>query len=400
MAQRPSTLGHTMHLRLLASVFALIALPTWAAGEASYFPPRNDWARCAPADCGMDAKKLAEAVAFAEANENPAPRDQTLAWLKSFGQNEPYFGGILGPMAERGGVNGLIIHRGKVVAEFGDTQRADISNSVTKSFLSAVVGLAWQDGRIRSTDARVAESMPTGVDLFASPKNAPITWQHLLQQTSDWEGTLWGKPDWADRPVGATPADWPTVPRHAPGSVYEYNDVRINVLALSALHVWREPLPVVLRERLMDPIGASNTWRWEGYANSWIELDGQRMQSVSGGGHWGGGLFISAWDMARVGLLYLHDGEWNGQRLIANEWIAKSRAPGSANANYGYANWFLNTGRKELPSAPESAYFFAGNGQNIIYIDEQNDLVVVVRWIANGPALNGFIERVLAAKKP
>jgi len=302
-------------------------------------------------------------------------------------------------MAERGDVNGVVIHQGKIVAEFGDTARADMSHSITKSFLSAVVGLAWQDGLIRSTDSRVAQSMPTGVDLFAAPHNAPITWQHLLQQTSDWQGTLWGKPDWADRPVGATPQDWPKVPRNAPGSVYEYNDVRINVLALAALHVWRKPLPVVLRERLMDPIGASNTWRWQGYTNSWIELDGHHQQSVSGGGHWGGGLFINAQDMARVGLLYLRDGEWNGQRLISSEWIAKSRTPGSANANYGYANWFLNSGRKELPAAPESAYFFAGNGQNIIYVDEQNDLVVVVRWIANGPALNGFIERVLAAKR-
>jgi hypothetical protein len=51
----------------------------------------------------------------------------------------------------------------------------------------------------------------------------------------------------------------------------------------------------------MDPIGASTTWRWHGYENSWIELDGRRVQSVSGGGHFGGGMFISAWDLARFG---------------------------------------------------------------------------------------------------
>ncbi|MDX7384647.1 serine hydrolase domain-containing protein, partial [Enterobacter hormaechei] len=90
---------------------------------------------------------------------------------------------------------------------------------------------------------RVADAMPAGVDLFSAPHNAPITWEHLLRQTSDWQGTLWGKPDWADRPVGKTPADWPNRPLHAPGTHYKYNDVRINVLALAALQVWRRPLP-------------------------------------------------------------------------------------------------------------------------------------------------------------
>ena len=72
--------------------------------------------------------------------------------------------------------------------------------------------------------------------------------------------------------------------------------MRINLLAYSLLQVLREPLPVVLRENIMDPIGASRTWRWHGYRNSWVELDGLRMQSVSGGGHFGGGLFINTYD--------------------------------------------------------------------------------------------------------
>ena len=68
----------------------------------------------------------------------------------------------------------------------------------------------------------------------------------------------------------------------------------------------------------MDPIGASSSWHWEGYENSWVEIDGQRMHSVPGGGHWGGGLFISAWDQARFGLLCLHRGHW-GTRQIYSE---------------------------------------------------------------------------------
>ena len=100
--------------------------------------------------------------------------------------------------------------------------------------------------------------------LFESEHNAPITWDHLLRQTSDWQGTLWGKPDWADRPEGERPADYPNRKLSPPGTRYKYNDVRVNVLALAALHVWRRPLPEILREEVMDPIGASNTWRWHG----------------------------------------------------------------------------------------------------------------------------------------
>ena len=72
----------------------------------------------------------------------------------------------------------------------------------------------------------------------------------------------------------------------------------------------------------MDPIGASSTWRWEGYENSWVSIDGQSMQSVSGGGHFGGGMFINAWDMARFGYLFLHNGKWAGRELVSEKWIA------------------------------------------------------------------------------
>jgi hypothetical protein len=77
-----------------------------------------------------------------------------------------------------------------------------------------------------------------------------------------------------------------------------------------------------------------------------------------------------------------------------------ARTPGSANQEYGYMNWFLNTARKPLPSAPESSVTFRGNGQNIIYIDWENDLVVVTRWIDRGPALNEFLGKVLGSLRP
>jgi CubicO group peptidase (beta-lactamase class C family) len=173
--------------------------------------------------------------------------------------------------------------------------------------------------------------------------------------------------------------------------VYTYNDTRVNVLALASLTVWRRPLPQVLRDYVMDPIGASNRWRWYGYDNSWVVLDGQLVQSVTGGGHWGGGMWISALDMARFGYLTLNRGKWDGKQILSEEWIRMATTPG-VNANYGFCNFFLNTGRKPLPDAPETAFYHLGNGNNIIYVDPVNDLVVVARWINNTRSLDAMVK--------
>lgn len=366
------------------------------AAAAVYFPPAHDWKKDTPASVGMDGAKLDAAIAYAVANENPANKDLALALQADFGR-EPN-DTIIGPTRPRAALNGLVVRRGVIVAEWGDTTRADMTHSVTKTFLSTVVGLAWERGLIRDLNDRVVTYMPTP-ELFEAGRNGEITWDHLLRQTSDWRGTLWGKPDWADRPEGKTPADWPNVPVYGPGARFEYNDVRVNLLSLATLHVLRRPLPSVLRESIMEPIGASSTWRWHGYENSWIELDGQKIQSVSGGGHWGGGMFINARDLARFGYLFLRNGKWGDKQLVSERFITAARTPG-VNTGYGFMNWYLNTKREALPHAPESAVRFVGNGSNIVYIDWENDLVVVVRWIRGGDALDNFIEQVIGSITP
>ena len=73
---------------------------------------------------------------------------------------------------------------------------------------------------------------------FDSEHNAKITWHHLLNQTSDWSGTLWDRPDWADRPP--RDATWDKIRNRElkePGTHFKYNDVRVNLLAYSLLQV-------------------------------------------------------------------------------------------------------------------------------------------------------------------
>ena len=392
------------------------AKPSARNAGAYYYPAAGDWQRRSASASGLDSVKLAAAIAFAVSAESKNPRDLVVNHYQTFGR-EP-FGVATGPIAPRGDPTGVIVRHGYIVATWGDPAAVEMTHSVTKSFLSSLIGVAVDRGLIRSVQDTVSHYVgpilavtpstggigsdnPAGgqwITPFSSPHNRRLTWDHMLRQVSDWEGTLWGKPEWADRPTGS-PATWMTRPRVEPGTVYEYNDVRVNALALAALNVFRKPLPDVLRETIMDPIGASPTWRWYGYDNSWIVLDGQMMQSVSGGGHWGGGLFINANDMARFGLLTLKRGVWKDRRLLSDAWVTQALTPTPAQPTYGYMNWFLNTDHKYVPSAPVTAFVHVGNGTNIIYVDPEHDLVAVVRWIENGE-VDGFVKRLLAAVTP
>lgn len=401
----------------MRKLYLLAVLTCWGLStEAQVYYPNKDsnWERKSPAQVNMDEAKLKTAVQFAIDQENPTPRNLEIAHYQSFGK-EPFGEGV-GPFKERGPATGIILRHGYIVAEWGEPSRVDMTFSVTKSLLSSVVGLAYDQGLISSLDDKVgpyvgpiepytldtrkkAEEIgkPYLIELFAGEHNSKITWDHLLRQTSDWEGTLWGKPEWADRP-SANASEWMNRKRNEPGTVYEYNDVRVNVLALAALNVWRRPLPQVLKEYIMDPIGASPTWRWYGYQNAWIVLDGLPVQAVGGGGHWGGGMFINAYDQARFGYLTLRRGRWNDRQILSENWIRKALTPTPAQPTYGFMNWFLNTEMKHLASAPEQAYTHIGNGTNMIYVDPVNDLVIVARWIRND-AMDGLVRQVLESLK-
>lgn len=398
--------------KILVSILLGVCLIANAQSKL-YFPSQNNWETKSAISFNIDSNKINEAISFAKENETKLPKNLWLSQAMQYGK-EP-FSDPIGPMASRGPAAGLIIYKGYVIASWGDPYSVESVNSVTKSMVSTVVGLAVDRGLIKNIYDPVYTYLPpiqvvngegiTGdqnpiaktsfIYPFETAHNRKINWDHLLRQTSDWEGVLWGKPDWADRPSDK-PDEWTTRKRFEPGTVYKYNDTRVNALALAATTVWRKPLPQVLREEVMNPIGSSNTWTWAGYNNAWIILDGKMMQSVSGGGHFGGGLYMNAYDMARFGLLTLRKGNWNGKQIISEDWINKSRTPTEANTGYGFMNYFLNTDKKMYPSAPASAFTHVGNGTNAIYVDTEHDLVVVVRWIED-KQIDGFLKILLSA---
>jgi len=362
-------------MKLWISSFLLIFLYTSQAQEL-YFPSRSLWKAKPAANFDLDFK---EAVDFALQNEYSGSRELEQAILKSF-ENEPYHK-ILGPVKRRGGPAGIILKNGYKVAQWGDVERVDMTFSVTKSFLSSVALLALQDGHIENVNDHVVDYIWNGT--FDGPHNSKITWEHLLHQNSDWSGQLWDSQDWADRPdPNETIDQWRNRKLRTPGDVFKYNDVRVNVLAYSLLHTFGKPLPSVLLERIMNPIGASNSWRWYGYENSWITLDGYKMQSVSGGGHSGGGMFINTEDMARFGLLFMNNGTWKNTKILDQSLIEEALKPSKSNSNYGYM-WWLNheDGAKSMNKLDPGLFYAAGFGGNFIVIDRMQKIVIVTRWL-------------------
>src|SRR2546430_8374591 len=240
---------------------------------AVYYPSRGDvWQRRQPEAVGMDSALLDEAVAYAKTQASTIPAD--------FSTQVETFGRVLGPLPkERGDTNGIIVRHGYIVAEWGDTNRVDPTYSVAKSFLSTLCGLAIDRGMIKSVHDPMKQYATD--DGYTSPHNAKITWENHLQQTSEWEGSMFGKnSDFVGVEEFGRGQRQPRTIKE-PGTFWEYNDVRINRMSLTLLEVWQKPLPLVLKNEIMDRIGASNTWQYHGYFNSQVRIKGKMVESVS-----------------------------------------------------------------------------------------------------------------------
>jgi CubicO group peptidase (beta-lactamase class C family) len=358
--------------------------PLLAQSAARYFPPHGEWKHASPASVGMDSAKLAAAVEFAQAHGSnwDFEKDQ----VRTFGRP-------LGPLPKsRAATNGIILRHGYIVAAFGDIKANDPVYSVAKSFLSTVAAVAVDKGLIKNVNDPVANYIHDGG--YDSPHNKLITWKNHLQQESEWEGNMWGKnSDFVGHDEFGNGERKPRAIQ-APGSFYEYNDVRINRFALSLARLFGTSVPEVLKTNIMDPIGASNEWRWIPYDNSQVEINGKKIGSVSGGTRWGGGLWINSEDLARFGLLALNKGQWNGKQLVSPQWFRDAVTPSAHGPDYGYL-WWLNTQQKQWPSAPATSFAAIGNGSNTIWVDPDHDIVFVWHWHQGN--MDGAIQRILAA---
>jgi CubicO group peptidase (beta-lactamase class C family) len=345
---------------------------------------------------------FSEAIAYAQAHEVPWPRDPAsdpAGWGVHHADPPPY-NRLRGPVHPRGGVSGVVRLRGEEVAAWGEPDRADLTFSVAKTYLALLAGVAHARGLLPDANERISARLP-GIG-FDDPHNRDITWAHMLEQTSEWHGTCLGMPDQVEhyrrvshdpKPPQGKKGD--RRPLQRPGSYWEYNDVRINQLSLALLRLFGRPLPEVFEEAVLRPLGAGRDFRWAGYDDAWVDINGLRVQSVPGGTHWGAGVSISARDQARVGQLLLDEGMHEGKALLPREWVRRMQQPCAIAPFYGWLTW-LNRGGAMFGDASPESWFMVGAGGHYVWMDPAHQAVVVVRWLdpAHSP---GFVTRVARA---
>src|SRR5687767_133587 len=138
------------------SVFLWVFLPAApAAQQGAYFPPAGAWAKKSPAELGLDPALLQQAVDYAKSRESNREMD--------FSDQERIFGTLLGSVPNiRAKTNGVVIYKGYVVAEFGDSTWVDPTYSVAKSMLASVMGIAVRDGLVTNLDEPVNVKVKDG----------------------------------------------------------------------------------------------------------------------------------------------------------------------------------------------------------------------------------------------
>jgi CubicO group peptidase (beta-lactamase class C family) len=306
------------------------------------------------------------------------------------------YAALQGPLPPRGPATGLVAIGGATLASWGTPARADVAFSMTKAALGTLAGVALGDDLISDLDTPVRDLLP--VAEFEGARNSRVSWRQLLGLTSEWSGTLWGIPDSIDwhRAVPKRPGGPPKGSHRdlgAPGTHWEFNDVRVNLLALALTQLFKEDLGKVFTERVLRPIGGGAGFLWNGFQGADADIGGRKVRVVSGGGHWGGGLVISTEDLARFAALQLRRGVWEGQRLIADRWFDLLREASPHNPSFGLMWWVNRAG--QLPFLSEDTIWASGIA-NFLMIDPARDLTVILRWY-DVPRRDDILRRIIVA---
>ncbi len=312
------------------------AAATTTSNPTGAYWPTADWRTSTPAEQGMDAEKLSAALEKAQ---------KSMTGLHSL----------------------LVIRHGYLVQEnYFSSYKQDTLHtqySVSKSFISTLVGIAIDQGLIAGVDENVLGYFPGQTFDNPEARKETMTLEHLLSMTSGlgWvEGdpayrAMYVSQDWAayvlDLPMVATPGE---VFNYCSGCSHVLATVLDSALGKSALE--KSGLPDFARRNLFAPLGIQKyTW----------ETDSQGIPI----GGWG--LNLRPRDMAKLGYLYLHQGQWDGQQVISSAWVTTATSKHiqvEGATEYGYQWWIY----------PElGGYAALGLGGQTIFVSPQRDLIVV-----------------------
>ncbi len=286
--------------------------------------PGEEWETAAPASQGMDAAGL----------------DKAKVWLESHNSK-----------------SGVVIRHGRIVAEwyFGgaDRQSKFAAYSTSKSLSSMATGLAIADGKL-ALDHTVGRYVPD-----ASPDGKrSVTVKQLLSMTSGVhnDGGIGQREDLFSYALRTAAMD------HQPGAKWDYNNTGLALLSPVFQKATGKQIDEFLGERLFRPIGmSSGDWTWERREEFALPYSG---------------CHTTARSLGRIGLLVLHQGQWNDKQIVPAAWLAESIAPSQElNKSYGYL-WWNNTTNK-WPNVPKDAFAALGKWDNNILVVPSLDLVVI-----------------------
>ena len=244
----------------------------------------------------------------------------------------------------------VVVLRGRVAYEFyrdGLPDKLRETQSVQKSALSVVTGVALGQGRLAGLDQPVLALMPQLTSLNRDPRAAAITVRHLLTMTAGFE---------VDDPAGIKgggmdPRDaWARPMRSAPGEKFAYDNALIPMLAAVLEQAVGMPLADFGRQHLFGPLGMA-------------EPSYQR------------GLQLRTIDMAKLGQLVLHDGLWEGKQILPADYVRSATEPQNtggppARLPYGYMWWVF-------PSQETRRTFMAiGYAGQLIWVSPALEMVV------------------------
>lgn len=316
---------------------ALMVLP--AAGVAAPSQPRlcevssgRQFPRAEPAEVGMDPAALTDAVAFA---------------------------------ADRNRVNIQIFRRNCLVAEGPRNQEtgnlAWNNWSIAKSVTSLVAGLAYDEGRL-GLDDPIGKYLAPGLGDAA---HRAIKVRHLLTETSGLlsatvsegaSGVVQLDPDVVAQGLGMPFA-------HQPGSVFEYNQRAVDLLAAVVEIAVGEPFQDYAQRKLFDPLGIERSdYYWA--------------RDRSGHTYGFSFLLMPANDLSKLGLLLLGGGSWGGERIVSAEYLRMATTPSPRNPCYGFLFWLQAPGC-ESASLPTGIFWMSGLGMQNVFVVPNLDLVVV-----------------------
>jgi CubicO group peptidase (beta-lactamase class C family) len=306
-------------------------IPAAAEGErAARTWPVPDWPISPPEAQGMDSTALAEAFAA----------------IQEQGTNLHSL---------------LVIRHGTIVAEayFGSYGPETMHQqfSITKSVVAALTGIALEQGAIQGVDQPIVSFFPGKEFANPDPRKQALTLEQVLTMTTglDWEESdpsfarLYTSPDWVEYML--------SLPMAAdPGSQFHYCSGCSHLL-VEALETATGTSPLdFAREKLFAPLGIE--------AYSW---DTNPAGEPIGG--WG--LHLRPRDMARLGYLFLNEGEWNGKQLVPAGWVAavtRKHTDTDGDWDYGYQTWV---------DLEHQAYAPLGLGGQTIYVVPAQDLIVI-----------------------